>query len=68
MSKLARMEAELALMKLEAEFAEKKAAGDLSNEDKLVLREARQKFREEHRQPKPGASVDAIGAKAEVNE
>jgi len=66
--KIARKEAELALLKAEAAFREKKAAGKLSPEDKLALRALRQEYRENQRPPVvDGAAPAAIGAKAEVS-
>jgi len=74
MSRLARLEAQEAsikvekkLAKLEDEFVAKKLAGTLTRDDRLELREARQFYRENHRKPKVnGASPDAIGAKTGV--
>jgi hypothetical protein len=67
--KIARKEAELALMKAEAEFIAKKKAGKLTNEDRLALREMRQAYRLNVRQPvADGAAPAAIGTKAEVAE
>ena len=74
MSRLARLEAKEAsikvekkLAKLEDEFVAKKLAGTLTRDDRLELREARQFYRENHRKPKVnGAQPDAIGTKAGV--
>ncbi len=74
MSRLARLEAmeasikvEKKLAKLEDEFVAKKMAGTLTREDRLELREARQYWRENHRKPKEnGASPDVIGAITEA--
>ena len=66
--KIARLKAQLELAELEAEFVAKKAAGKLTYEDKVALREARQAYRENVRQPvQDGAAPAAIGASAEVN-
>lgn len=65
--KIARKEAELALLKAEAEFVAKKKAGELTNEDRLALRALRAEYRSSVRRPvKDGVSVEAIGTKAEV--
>lgn len=66
--KIARKEAELALLKLEAAFVAKKKAGKLTVDDRLALRAARQDYRLNVRRPvKNGAAPAAIGTKAEVN-
>jgi hypothetical protein len=66
--KIARKEAELALLKAEAEFVEKKQNGTLTNEDRLALRALREAYRSDVRLPVvDGAAPAAIGAKAEVN-
>jgi hypothetical protein len=49
------------LMEMSKAFREAKADGSLTKKMKHDLRAARQKFREEHRQPAPGASPAAIG-------
>ncbi len=74
MSRLARLEAmeasikvEKKLAKIEDEFVAKKLAGTLTREDRMNLREARQFYRENHRKPKEnGASPEVIGAKTGV--
>ena len=74
MSRLARLEAKEAsikvekkLAKIEDEFVAKKLAGTVTRDDRLELREARQFYRENHRKPKVnGASPEAIGAKTGV--
>jgi uncharacterized protein YnzC (UPF0291/DUF896 family) len=66
--KIARKRAELELLEAEAAFVEKKKAGTLTSEDRVALRALRQAYRSGARPPvKDGASVAAIGAKAEVN-
>ena len=55
--------AELALLEAEHAFAEKKAAGTVTEADKLELRALRQSFRTDHRQAKPGAAPAAINPK-----
>lgn len=65
--KIARKQAELDLLKAEAEFVEKKEKGKLTHDDRLALRALRQEFREKYRTPKPGASPAAIGTKAKAN-
>lgn len=66
MGKLERKRAELALLEAEAEFVAKKADGSVTVEDKEELRALRQVFREEHRQPAPGAAVESISSKGKV--
>ncbi len=74
MSRLARLEAmeasikvEKKLAKIEDEFVAKKTAGTLTREDKNELREARQFYRENHRKSKEnGASPEVIGSKTGV--
>lgn len=66
--KIERKRKELEVLEAEAEFREKKAAGTLTNEDKLALRALRQEFRENHRQAKPGASPAAISNKAKAED
>lgn len=67
--KVAFKEAELALLKAEAEFVEKKQAGPVSMEEKLALRALRQEFRLNYRKPvKNGAQPAAIQAGAKVEE
>jgi hypothetical protein len=64
--KLARKRAELALLEAEEAFREKKAGGEVAREDKLALRELRQSFRDEYRQPvSEGAAPAAIKPKAD---
>lgn len=66
--KIARKEAELVLLKAEAEFVAKKEAGELTSEDRLALRALREAYRLTYRGPvKDGVSVAAIGTKAEVS-
>ena len=60
-SKLEAKRAELALLEAEEAFVAKKKAGKLTNEDRLALRQHRHDFRVNHRGPKPGAAVAAIG-------
>ena len=48
-AKVERLEAELALEKLEAKFVEAKASGKVTNKMKDEVREARRVFRSEHR-------------------
>lgn len=65
--KIAALKAQVALLELEEEFKEKKASGDLSNEDKLALREARREYRRSHRRPtKDGAQPAGIGGSVVV--
>jgi len=65
--KIARKQAELDLLIAEAEFIEKKQSGELTNDDRLALRELRQAFRDGFRQPtKDGAAPKAIGSKAKA--
>jgi len=64
MNKLERIEAEYSLAKLESEFAAKKLAGDLTVEDRHMLREVREAYRNDHRLPvAEGATPNPIGAK-----
>ena len=64
-----RKDAELAVMKAEADFVEKKQAGELTDEDRHQLRALRQEYRADHRQPvKDGASPDPINANAKAEE
>lgn len=70
MSKVAALEAELALARLEEKFAAAKASGKVSDKMKADLRAARQEFREKHRGlPVDGVAVQpaTIKAKAGVN-
>ena len=66
--KIAKKKAEVALLEAEAAFSAKKKAGKLTDKDRHELRALRQSFRDNHRSPVvDGASVEAIGAKAKVN-
>lgn len=65
----ARVDAELALLRAEADFVAKKQAGPVSMEEKLALRALRQDFRLNYRKPaKEGAQPAAIGVVAKVEE
>jgi hypothetical protein len=62
------LEAELVILRAEAEFREKKAAGTLTREDRFVLRELREAYRLNDRPVvADGVQVTAIGAEAGVN-
>jgi hypothetical protein len=62
--KIAKLEAQLALVKAEQAFTEKKKDGSVTLEDKLALRELRQDYRENHRSPtRDGAQPAAVKAK-----
>lgn len=62
--KIARAEAELALLKAEAAFTEKKAAGKVTADDKNELRALRQEYRENWRKAtKNGAQAGVIATK-----
>jgi hypothetical protein len=66
--KIAAAKAALALLEAEEAFKAKKAAGELTTEDKLALRALREEFRSNTRTPvKDGAAPAPIGAKAEVS-
>ena len=65
-SKIEAKEAELALLKAEAAFSEKKLSEGVTDEDKQALRELRREFREKYRQAKPGAAPAAIESKVKV--
>jgi len=66
--KIAKKKAELELLEAEAEFRAKKADGSLTIEDRHALRELRQSFRENVRQPvKDGAAVETINSKAKAH-
>ena len=65
--KIARLEAQVALLKLEAAFSELKANGEVSMDDKLALRAARADYRANHRKAtKDGAAPAAIGAEGKA--
>ncbi len=76
MSQLERLERQEATIRqqkilavLEDEFVAKKSAGTLTRDDKLVLRAARQDYRDNHRKPaENGAQPATIGVTAEVEE
>lgn len=57
MSKVAALEAELALAKLEEKFVAAKAAGNVSPKLKAELRAARQDYRENYRGLPDGTAV-----------
>ena len=56
------------LLKAEAAFMEKKAAGKVTPDDKKRMYEIRRNWRLNYRLPKTGAAVDAIGADATPGE
>jgi hypothetical protein len=66
--KIAAAKAALAVLEAEEEFRVKKAAGELTKEDRLALRALREDYRLNVRKAaKNGAAPAAIGTKAEVN-
>lgn len=66
---LARKRAELELLEAEAAFKEKKAAGELTNEDRAELHAVRTAYRLNYRQPvKDGAAPEVIGTEATVED
>lgn len=69
MSKVAALEAELAMAKLEEKFLAAKAAGKATAELKAELRAARQDYRENYRQLPKGSAArpDTVKVKAGVN-
>jgi hypothetical protein len=67
-SKLEAKRAELALLEAEEAFIEKKAAGSVTQEDKLELRALRQEYRLNYRSPAAeGAAPAAISTKAKTH-
>ena len=65
MSTVERLEAELALAKLEAKFVEAKASGKVTTKMKDDVREARRVFRSEYRS-QVNVAPDTVGTSAGV--
>ena len=60
----AALKEEKKLLKAEAAFRDKKAAGKLTATDRQKLFEIRQEYRLNHRLPKPGVAPGVIGVSA----
>lgn len=66
MSKVAALEAELALAKAEEKFVAAKKAGKATSAMKADLRAARQEYREKYRGLPEGASVQPVTVKVKT--